>query len=237
MRAQDIMTRHVISVTPDTSVLEAAALMVEQRINAVVVTSGDAVVGVVSEANLLHRYELGTQRDPAARSWWHRLFGADRATYNYVEAHAMKVGDVMAKKVITVEEDTPAADIAALFDEHKIKQAPVVRAGALVGIVSRADFVRALVTQAKSAHPTPANSDKDIKQALLAELQGQPWWHSNLSRVTVSGGIVRFIGQVSASVEKAPARVAAENIAGVRAVEDNRSVVVPSAGYPSGGYL
>ena len=237
MRAQDIMTRHVVSVTPDTSVLEAAALMVDQRVSAVVVTQGAAVVGMVSEANLLHRYELGTQRDPAKRNWWHRLFDADRTTVNYVEAHAMKVRDLMATKVITVEEDTLAANIAALFDEHKIKQAPVVRAGALVGIVSRADFVRALVTQARSAQPPSDHSDETIKQTLLAELQSQPWWSSNLSKVHVTDGVVRFTGQIRASDEVAPARVAAENVAGVRAVEDNRALVLPSVGSPSGGYM
>lgn len=237
MRAQDIMTKHVISVTPDTSVLQTAALMVDQGVSAVVVTNGTTVVGMVSEANLLHRYELGTQRDPAARSWWQRLFAADRGTGNYVEAHAMKVRDVMTTKVITVEEGTAAADIAALFDAHKIKQAPVVRAGALVGIVSRADFVRALVTQARLAHPPSDVSDEAIKQALLAELQLQPWWSSHLSKVHVSDGVVRYTGQIRASDEVAPARVAAENIAGVRAVEDNRALVLPSVGSPSGGYM
>lgn len=237
MRARDIMTRTVVSVTPEASVLEAAALMVDQRINAVLVTSGDAVVGIVSEANLLHRFELGTQRDPATRKWWHRLFDADRTTWNYVEAHAMKVRDVMATQVITIEEDTPAADIAALFDEHKIKQAPVIKAGLVVGIVSRTDFVRALVARAQSAHPPPANSDETIKQTLLAELESQPWWHSHHSKVTVSDGVVRFTGQLSSPDEKAPARVAAENIAGVRVVEDNRALVLPSVGSPSGGYM
>ena len=237
MRAQDIMTRTVVSVTPDTSVLEAAALMVAQRINAVMVISAGAVVGMVSEANLLHRYELGTQRDQSKRSWWHRLFDADRATWNYVEAHAMKVRDVMATQVITVSEDMPAADIAALFEQHKIKQAPVVNAGLVVGIVSRSDFVRALVQHASASHMPTANSDEAIKQALLAELATQPWWHPHRSKVTVSDGVVRFTGQVGGSDEKAPARVAAENIAGVRSVEDERALVLPSVGSPSGGYM
>ena len=237
MRARDIMSRTVISVTPETSVLEAAALMVDKRINAVVVVKGKAVVGIVSESNLLHRYELGTQRDPAALPWWRRLFDADKSAWNYVEAHTMKIRDVMVTQVFTVAEDTAAIDIAALFEEHKIKQAPVVKAGALVGIVSRADFVRALVARAKPAHDPLAKSDAAIKIALLAELESQPWWQADCSDVTVSDGVVHFIGHVNSSEDKAPARVAAENIEGVRAVEDDRALVVPSAGYPMGGYL
>ncbi|MBK7262393.1 MAG: CBS domain-containing protein [Rubrivivax sp.] len=237
MRARDIMTTPVISVTPDTAVLQAAALMVEHRINAIVVISGNAIVGIVSEANLLHRYELGTQRDPAARPWWRRLFDSDAAAWSYVEAHAMKVRDIMTPQVFTIEEDTPAVDIAALFEQHKIKQAPVVKAGSVVGIVSRADFVRALVARAKPGQETHAKSDAAIQRALLAELESQSWWHSDRSNVSVSGGVVHYSGQVSSQDEMAPARVAAENIAGVRSVEDSRTVSIPTAGYPAGGYL
>ncbi len=237
MRALDIMSKTVISVTPESSVLEAAALMVDNRINAVVVISGDAVVGILSDSNLLHRYELGTQRDPAARPWWRRIFDADAAVWSYVEAHAMKVRDVMATHVITVEENTPAADIAALFEEHKIKQAPVVRAGSLVGIISRADFVRALVARSQRGHESQPNSDAAIRRALLAELESQPWWYPDRSTVTVSGGVVHISGQVSSLDEKAPARVAAENIPGVRAVEDSRTEVVAAAAYSAGAYL
>lgn len=237
MRARNIMTRAVVSVTPDASVLEAAALMVDKRTNAIVVTTGDALVGIVSESNLLHRTELGTQRDPAARPWWRRLLDADTAAISYVEAHAMKVRDVMTTHVITVEEDTPVADVAALLEEHKIKQAPVVKAGSVVGIVSRGDFVRALVARARRGHDAQPQSDAAILRALRAELESQPWWHPDRSNVTVSGGVVHFFGQVDSPDEKAPARVAAEYVAGVRAVEDSRALVLPAAGYPMAGYL
>ncbi len=237
MRTRDIMTRNVISVTPESSVLEVAALMVDNRISAVVVINGSTVVGIVSEANLLHRYELGTQRDPAARPWWRRIFDTDAAAWSYVEAHAMKVRDVMATQVITVEENTLAADIAVLFDKHKIKQAPVVKAGALVGIVSRADFVRALVARAQRGHDSHPKSDAAIRRALLDELASQPWWNGERSNVTVSGGVVHFSGQVNSLDEKPPARVAAENIPGVRAVQDMRLEVVPTAAYSAGAYL
>ena len=237
MRTRDIMTTNVVSVTPEASVLDVAALMVDKRINAVVVISGGVLVGIVSEADLLHRYELGTQRDPAARPWWRRIFDAEAAAWSYVEAHAMKVRDVMATQVITVDENMPAADIAALFEHHKIKQAPVVKAGSVVGIVSRADFVRALVTRTPRGLDLHPKNDAAILRALLDELASQPWWHADRSSVTVSEGVVHFSGEVNSLDEKPPARVAAENISGVRAVEDSRSEVVPTAAYSAGAYL
>src|SRR5690606_22986045 len=102
----------------------------------------------------------------------------------------MKIRDLMTTHVITVEESTPAADIAALFEEHKIRQVPVVRTGLVVGIVSRADFVRALVARTKPGHDPHARSDAAIRRALLAELESKPWWHADLSNLTVSGGVV-----------------------------------------------
>lgn len=237
MRARDIMSKSVVSVTPETSVLEVAALMVDHRINAVVVISGGAVVGIVSEADLLHRYELGTQRDPAARPWWRRILDADAAVSSYIEAHAMKVRDVMAKQVFTVEQDTPAIDIAALFEQHRIKQAPVVKDGSVVGIVSRFDFVRALVARTQRRQDAHPKSDAAIRRALLDELASQPWWHADRSDVSVEDGVVHFTGQVNTLDEKAPARVAAETIAGVRAVKDSRTEVVPAAAYSAGACL
>lgn len=237
MRARDIMTKSVISVAPETSVVEAAALMVGKRISAVPVISDGAVVGIVSESDLLHRYELGTQRDPAPQSWWRRIFESDRTSWSYVEAHAMKVRDVMTPRVITIAEDTPAADIAALFETHKIKQVPVINSGLAVGIVSRADFVRALVARAKPGRKPRPKGDAAIRRTLLAELDSQPWWRPNRCKVSVSHGIVTFSGEIDDPEEKVAARVAAENIPGVRGIEDSRSIAVPAAGYPAGGYL
>lgn len=237
MRAKDIMTSGVISAAPETSVIEAAATMVRKRITALPVLDGGALVGIVSEADLMHRYEIGTQREVPVRSWWRRVFAADSAPMNYVEAHAMKVRDVMTKRVVAVSEDTSASDIAALFEEHKIKQAPVVDAGKVVGIVSRSDFLCALVAGAKRTRKPRARSDAAILRALRAELEAQPWWRADRSKVSVRNGIVDFSGEVEDEEEKLAARVAAQNIEGVRGVEDSRALSIPIGGYPTGGYL
>lgn len=237
MQARDIMTRGIISVAPQSSVIDAASLLVEHRISALPVIDDGALVGIVSEADLLRRYELGTQRDAASVPWWRRIFGGSNEPWHYVEAHAMKVRDLMSADVVSIAEDTPVADIAALLESHGIKRAPVLDAGRVVGIVSRSDFVRALLERATQGHEAQPQGDESIRAALLAELQSQPWWRPDRCKVTVSGGVVRFVGEYEEPEERAAARVAAENIAGVRGVEDRRSISVPAAGYPARGYL
>ncbi len=231
MQVKEIMTRPVISAGSDTSVLDVAALLVEHRISAIPVIDGGTVVGIVSEADLLHRYEIGTERDPAARPWWQRLFAGEDAPWNYVESHAMKVRDIMTTPVVSVADDMPVAELAALFESRGIKRAPVLNAGAVVGIVSRFDFVRALAARAKVGHPAHSASDESIRTALLAELESQRWWRARRSDVRVVNGVVHISGLLESPEEKVAARVAAENIPGVRGVEDNRSVAVPAGGY------
>ena len=231
MQVSDIMTAAVISASPDSSVLDLAALLVDNRISAVLVINCGTLVGIVSEADLLHRYEIGTDRDPSARPWWRRLFSGDEAPWNYVESHAMKVRDIMTTPVVSVTEDTPVADLAELFESRHIRRAPVLRHGAVVGVVSRADLVRALVAQAKTRHMERLTSDEAIRVALLAELEAQSWWQPLRCDVSVVDGIVHISGLLDSVQEKDAARVAAENIPGVRGVADTRSVLIPAGGY------
>ena len=138
MQVRDIMTRTVVSAAPETSVLDLATLMLDNRVSAIPVISGGSLVGIVSEADLLHRYELGTQRDARERPWWRRLFIDEDAPWSYVEAHAMRVRDIMTESVVSVEDDASIGDVAALFESRNIRRAPVLKAGTMVGIVSRA---------------------------------------------------------------------------------------------------
>ena len=185
------------------------------------------LVGIVSEADLLHRYEIGTDRVASARPWWRRLFSADEAPWNYVESHAMKVRDIMTTPVVSVTEDTSVADLAELFESRHIRRVPVLKHGAVVGVVSRADLVRALVAQAKTRHEERLTSDEAIRTALLAELESQSWWQPFRCDVSVVDGIVHISGLLDSVQEKDAARVAAENIPGVRGVADSRSVPIP----------
>ena len=232
MRVRDIMTRTVVSAAPETSVVDLATLMLDNRVSAIPIVNDDfSLAGIVSEADLLHRYELGTQRNSAGQPWWQRLFMAEDTPWSYVEAHAMKVRDIMTTPVVSVDDDASVGDVAALFESRKIRRAPVLKAGAMVGIVSRADFVRALVARAEVRRDPRPKSDEWIRRALLEELESHRWWHQDRARVAVQDGIVQISGLSDSPQEQVAVRVAAENIAGVRGVEDTRSLSVAPGGY------
>jgi CBS domain-containing protein len=231
MRVRDIMTRTVVSAAPETSVLDLATLMLDNRVSAIPVISGGSLVGIVSEADLLRRYELGTQREAMAQPWWRRLFVNDDAPWSYVQAHAMRVKDIMTTPVVSVDDDASIGDVAALFEARSIRRAPVMKAGSMVGIVSRADFVRALVARAETRRDPRPKSDESIRRTLLNELEAHGWWRPDRSRVAVRDGVVHFSGLFDSPQERVATRVAAENIAGVWGVEDTRTLSVAPGGY------
>ena len=221
MKAKDIMTTPVISVAPDTPVREIAKLLFERRISGVPVLEDGRLVGIISEADLLHRHEIGTERS-APSSWWLRLFSLDTAPADYVRSHATRARDVMVHEVVSVAPDTPVAEIATLLESRGIKRVPVVRAGQVVGIVSRANLVQALALMEQPAVRVTPPSDQAIRGRLLAELERQPWWGRVGSSVIVTEGVVHFWGMVESEDQRNAARVAAENVPGVRGVDDHR---------------
>lgn len=222
LKAADIMSTRVVSVDPQTPVHEIAELLTERRISGVPVLADGRLVGVVDETDLLRRHELGTERTAAVRSWLERLFRIDPSPHEYVKAHGLTAKDVMADAPVTIPEDEPLSSIATRFDVRDVRRLFVVRNDRVVGVITRADFVRALAASAKVRRELPHPSDDEIRAALLAELSKQPWWHPEWSTVTVTDGVVQFHGAIETQDERDAARVAAENIPGVRRVEDHR---------------
>ena len=146
--AKDVMTSPVIAVGPDSTVDEVADILLSHGISAVPVIDRGALLGIVSEGDLIRRAEIGTA--PQHRSWWLRLFASNAAlAEGYVKSHSEHVTDVMTKQVATVVESTPVVEIATLLEHNRIKRVPVLRDGQVVGIVSRANLVRALVVARK----------------------------------------------------------------------------------------
>jgi CBS domain-containing protein len=147
MKAADIMTREVVTVGPDTSVAEIAALLHENRITAVPVVDAERhVLGIVSEGDLLGRPPAGSPR-----GWWLRLFD-ERAVLleEIATARHLKAHDVMTRPAVTVVEDTPVDVLASLMRRRRVKRLPVLRDGKLAGLVSRADVLDALVRQSQA---------------------------------------------------------------------------------------
>jgi CBS domain-containing protein len=172
MLARDVMVAPVITVKPSTTVKEVAELFLEKRISAApVLDSQQKLVGVVSEGDLLHRVEAGTER---RRSWWLKgLIGDDTLAAEYVKSHGLKVSDVMTRSVVAAAPETPLHEIATLMEKNAIKRVPILENGKLVGIVSRANLIQAVAT-ARKLLDIPL-SDTTIRENIMSHLKKQPW--------------------------------------------------------------
>lgn len=227
MLVRDVMVAPVITVTPSTAVKEVAELFLEKRISAApVVESPQRLVGIVSEGDLLHRVEAGTERQ---RSWWLKGFiGDDTLAAEYVKSHGLKVSDVMTRKVVTATPETPLHEVAALLEKNAIKRVPILENGRLVGIVSRANLIQAVAT-ARKLLDVPL-SDTAIRENILSHLKKQPWAHTAMLNVIVNGSVVDLWGVAESAAQRKAIKVAAESTLGVSAVNDNL-VVRPVAAW------
>jgi CBS-domain-containing membrane protein len=218
MKARDVMVSPVITVKPHSTVKDLANLLIEKHISAVPVVDNDGkLVGVVSEGDLMHRAETGTEQRP---SWWLRLLvGENALASDYIKSHTQKVADIMKRNVITVAPETPLNEIAVLMEQNAIKRVPIVQKDQLVGIVTRANLVQAIATEPPRLD-VPL-SDSTIRDKLLEHLKTQPWAHTGLLTVTVKDGIVSLWGIAGSPTERKAICVAAEAMPGVLAVRDN----------------
>ncbi len=154
MKARDVMTSAVVSVGPDTPMPEIAKLLRDHGISAVpVVDATGAPSGMVSEGDLIGRDETSAN---ARRDWWLTLLAEGETTLNgdftaSLRNPVRRASDIMTAPVITVGEETEINEIARLLISHRIKRVPVLRDGRIVGIVSRADLVRALASEKPKA--------------------------------------------------------------------------------------
>jgi predicted transcriptional regulator len=194
--------------------------MANHGISAVpVVDKDNRVIGMVSEGDLLHRAETGTER---RRSWWLEIMAStNQLAGEYLKSHSGRVKDVMTRDVISVTDTTPVADIAVLLETNRIKRVPILRDGKLVGIVSRANLVRALAMTVNEPASGDETDDRTIRDKLLAELKVQKWAEVSPANIIVKDGLVHLWSSYFSEQEKRALVVAAETIPGVRGVEDH----------------
>ena len=218
MKAREVMTAPVITASPHATIKSVAETLLKYGISALpVLDESRKLVGIISEGDLLHRVEAGTER---RHSWWLRgLLGPEMLAPEYVKAHARKVSDVMTRDVITASPETPLHEIAALLEKRSIKRVPIVENGQLVGIVSRANLIQAVAGVRGSLDISP--SDATIRDQLLTHLNAHHVADTTLLNVTVNDGVVNLWGAVRSHGERHAIRVAAEATSGVRAVIDN----------------
>lgn len=224
MRARQVMTRPVHTVPADASVYEAAQVLLNAGISATPVVDADGkMLGIVSEADLMYRTEIGTV---PGKSWLARLLADDAVmARDYIRAHSHRVADVMTKNVVTAEEGTSLGDIAALMQRHRVKRIPILRDGRIVGIVSRGNLLQGLLAREPSASDSPADDDR-LRSVVVAELAKRGWASSlQPTNVVAENGIVHLWGYVGSSAVKDAHRIAAENVRGVKRVENHMNIL------------
>lgn len=179
MLASDIMSSEVVTISPGATVLEAAALLVNTRLSALPVVDGQGtLVGIVSEADTINHVALGAN-----------------ARKDGEPGHS--VADIMSPKVLTVEETTPLKDVIELMIGKRLKFVPVLRAGAVVGSLSRADIMRVIAKQAGAAPTeTPRAVNLALRDTVIAALRGHRWSLAQRFDVVVKDGTVHLWGVV-----------------------------------------
>ncbi len=229
MIASDIMTRDVITIPQSATLVTAIALMGEQRVSGLpVVDAGGQLVGVLTEGDLLRRVETGT--GPRHRSrLLEYLLGPGHEASDYVKTHSRRVSDLMTEDVVTVSPSTPLEEVVDLMERHLIRRVPVVRDGQPVGMISRADLVRALGRRL-AAIAGGGVDGTEVEAVLKAELAANPGLAANNISVFVRNGVVTMDGVIYDNRTRDALRVAAQNITGISAVNDRLVWVDPVLG-------
>jgi len=220
MKALDVMVRDVVTVKPDDQVAEAVRLLAEHDVSALpVVDNNENVVGVISEADLLHREEIGTEKH---RPWWlEAATPASTLAGEFAKSHGRRVEEVMSTDVVSAAEDTTLGEIATILERHRIKRVPILRSGKLVGIVSRSNLIQALASsRAPAGGGSGADADRKIRSELLDRLGHQDWTDFGQRNVIVNSGIVHLWGLVGSREEHKALVALAEGVPGVVSVSD-----------------
>jgi CBS domain-containing protein len=217
MRAHQIMTRQVITVGPETAVVEAANAMLQHHISGLpVVDAAGKLIGIVSEGDFIRRAEIGTQREHGR--WLRFLVGAGQIASDFVHERGRKVREIMTPAPVTITEDTPLKEIVRTIEQHHVKRLPVVRRDRLVGIVTRSNLLQAVADLARDV-PDPTADDDHIRNSIRAAIENADWSPCRFN-VNVRDGIVYLSGIITDERFRQAAIVAAENVPGVKQVHD-----------------
>jgi CBS domain-containing protein len=220
MKAMDVMVRDVVTVKPDAEVQEAVELLTKHDISALPVVDDDgAVVGILSEADLIRREAIATGKH---RPWWlEAITPAATLAAEFAKSHGQRVDEVMSTQVVSATPEAPLSEIATLLERHRIKRVPIIQDGKLIGIVSRANLIQALASSSpRTERGGASDHDRRIRLEVLERLGEQKWTEFGSRNVTVSDGVVHLWGLVGSEQERKALVALAEEIAGVKSVSD-----------------
>ncbi len=224
MKVADIMARDVLAVSPDASVREVASLMLERRISGVpVVDAEHRVLGVVSEGDLIRRPEIETES--TGRGWLSIFVSDEERARDFVRSHGRRAREVMTQPALCVAPDTPLDEAVRIMERHHIKRLPVVEHGRLVGLMTRADVVRALLERKPGLSAT--QSDQELRRRIEAVLRSESWAASAYINVEVESGVIRLWGTVESAAQREAILLAVSEIDGVKEVQAHLGRTLP----------
>ena len=213
MRVEDVMTADVITVGPEVSVHKAAQLMSDHGVSGLPVVDADGrLIGIVTEGDLILR-----QAAPRARHWWHRFFAdPDGLARDYQKAAGTTVGEVMTRVVVSVSPSLEIDSVARILHDRGLRRAPVVRNERLVGILARADLVKALAASPVFKVWAP---DDELARAMRARIKAEQWTSPGIV-VEASDGVITLWGTVASEAERSALETMARALPGCRNVEN-----------------
>jgi CBS domain-containing protein len=218
------MTRKVITVSPETSIVDAADTMLRNHVSGLpVVDAAGRLAGIVSEGDFIRRAEIGTQHKQGR--WLELLMTKGQSAAEYVRERGRKVSEIMTSNPVTIAEDTPIEELVRTIERRNVKHLPVMRGDRLVGIVTRSDLVRTVATLGRNI-PDPTAGDDHIRSSIIAAMRDARWSPCRFN-VIVRNGIVDIDGVVTDERCRQAAIVAAENVPGVRQVHDQLCIYPP----------
>lgn len=224
MRAKDVMSEGITSLADNATVQEAIELLVNTGVSAMPVLDRDGnMIGIVSEADLIRR---------ATPEAWRRDLDSDDTAI--AGSHARPVTDVMTEKVITIDEEMPLVEVAKLMSIQRIKRLPVTRGKSVVGVLSRVDLLKALLSRrspvavfpAKVA-PAPFSASERLHDAVTAAVNGHSWSVARRGDVVVNGDVAHLWGVVPSTDILEAYRAAAAAVPGIKAVQVHMHVLAP----------
>lgn len=227
MRVRDVMTYGAIGVPETATLAEAVQTLLHARVSALLVFDAkSALVGVLSEGDLLRRAELGTEKKHAP--WLDYLLSGGRQADSYARTHGRRAGEVMTPNVITISENAELSEAVDLMLKRNVKRLPVLRGGEVVGVVSRSDLLKALL--ASLPKPGEPRADGEIRASILSELDKLGWAPRASVGVEVANGVVTYTGAVTDERMRSALKVIAENTPGVTEVHDHMCWIEPNSG-------
>ena len=205
MTVRDLMTTEVLTVTPETPLKDAAAIMAEHHVSGLPVCDEDGrVLGIVSEGDILFK-ERGPRKPRGGTLSW--LVDGSRLR-ECVKESARTAGEAMTAPAVTIAPERPAAAAARMMLDKGVHRLPVVRDGVLLGIVTRADLVRAFTrTDEEIAHEI---HDDVLRRSL--------WLEPGAVEVTVERGEVVLAGEIEARSDAEVLEKLVQRVPGVVAV-------------------